>query len=342
MNKKRINYPKNRKSRLTFEYMSDFANKHEFELLNTYEKDNKKCVSVKCKNGHIHDLTWHCFHDKHGCKECNRKYTKEYITTYANKYGYTIDNFEGYTDLNFKLKFICLNGHILNTSFSNFVKGRRCYCEGGLNYYTQKDLEEIFKNEGCELLSQFKIQKDIVDFKCNCGNYSSIRVDHFLNGVRCDECATEKRRETLYKNGTAPCSAQQKYLYNLFGGELNYPVSRCSLDIAFPDDKIYIEYNGGGHNLQVQFGNMSESEFLEYENNRFLFLKSKGYKCIYILSNKDNLPSDNILLDILTYAKNELRNSDCNYIKFDVDNLKIITAQYIKDYNFGVLRKIIA
>lgn len=331
---------KERKSHLTFEYMSEFAKEHDFELLNTYEKDNKKYVSVKCKNGHIHDLTWVCFRNKHGCKECNRKYTKDYIINYANKFGYKVKSFDGYTDLNFQLTFICSNNHLLKTSFANFMNGRRCpICEGGKNFYTQEELEEIFKSEGCELLSTFKVQKDMVNFKCSCGNYASIRIDHFLNGVRCDECAKEKRRITMYQDGTAPCSIQQRYLHKLFGGELNYPISRCSLDIAFPEDKIYIEYNGGGHNLQVQFGNMSELDFLEYENKRFLFLKSQGYKCIYILTNKDKLPSDTVLLNMLEYAKSKLLD-DIFYIKFDIDNSKIIISQFEEIYDYGNLRKI--
>jgi len=340
VNEKIIRYPKTRKSHLTFEYMSEIAEKYEFKLLNIYVNIGNKnlYVSVKCKNGHIHDLTWVCFRNKHGCKECNRKYTKEYITEYAIKYNYKIDSFDKYSDLNSILIFRCSNGHPLRTSFSNFMKGRRCFCEGGKNYYTQEDLEYIFKSEGCELLSKFSVQKDTVDFRCNCGNYSSIRVDHFLIGVRCDECAQDKRRITLYENGTAPCSAQQRYLHNLYGGELNFPISRCSLDIAFPDDKIYIEYNGGGHNLQVQFGHMSNEEFIKYENNRFLFLKSQGYKCIYIQTNKDKLPSDNILSDMFVIAKDELIYN--YYIKFDIDNSKVITSQFEKEYDYGSLRKI--
>lgn len=329
-----------RNSRLTFEYISNFAQQYNFELLDFYEKDNKKYVSVKCKNGHIHDLTWICFRRKHGCKECNRKYTKEFIINYAKERKYKIQSFDNYSDLNSPLTFICQNGHLLKTTFANFMNGRRCpICEGGKNFYTQEELEEIFKNEGCELLSTFKVQKDMVNFKCNCGNYSSIRIDHFLNGIRCDECAKEKRRITMYENGTAPCSTQQKYLHNLLGGELNYPISNCSLDIAYPEEKIYIEYCGGGHDLQVKFGNMTDIEFIIYERNRFDFLKSRGYKCIYILSKKDKLPSDEKLIDMCEYAKQYL-NIGHTRITFDIDNSKIITSQFEKFYDYGVLRNI--
>ena len=58
-----------------------------------------------------------------------------------------------------------------------------------------------------------------------------------------------KIAETLSRNNTVNTSKQQIYLHNLLGGELNYANETPVLDIAYPDDKIYLEYNGGGHNL---------------------------------------------------------------------------------------------
>ena len=162
------------KNKLKIEYIQEFAKQYDFEVLNFYRINNKPYVTVKCKNGHIHDLTWHCFKAKHGCKECNRKHTKEDIITFANNYNYKIKSFENFSDLNSKIIFICSNGHELLTSFSNFKNGRRCPCEGGVNYYTQAELKNIFKENGCILLSEYTIQKNVVDFQCDCGNISKI------------------------------------------------------------------------------------------------------------------------------------------------------------------------
>ena len=51
-----------------------------------------------------------------------------------------------------------------------------------------------------------------------------------------------KRQITLYKNGNAPCSKQQRHIGNVLGGTINYPICNYALDIAFINDKIYIEY----------------------------------------------------------------------------------------------------
>jgi hypothetical protein len=256
------------------------------------------------------------------------------------KYGYKVESFNNFRDSNTDLNFICPNGHILVSSFADFMRNRRCPCDGGVDSYTQEKLEAIFEEQGCKLLSQYTKQKDKVDFQCDCGNFAQIRVDHFLRGIRCNECAKIKRRNTLYKNGTAPCSRQQKYLHKLYGGELNYPIDKCSLDIAFPSEMIYVEYNGSGHNLQVKFNSISETEFNQIENDRFLFLKIEGYKCIYVCSQKDFLPSDNVLINILNLGKNILSNNNLFYVIFDIDNSKIVTSQYERDYNYGKLRKI--
>lgn len=148
-----------------------------------------------------------------------------------------------------------------------------------------------------------------------------------------------KSRLTMFKNGTAPCSTQQRYLYNLLGGELNYPISKCSVDVAFPEDKIYLEYDGGGHDLQVQFGNMTLEDFNNKEMKRYYFLKNKGWKQIIICSDNDYIPKDNVLLDIISYAMDFLKEGH-SWIKFDINNAKIINSQGEIRVNFGKLRKI--
>lgn len=145
------------------------------------------------------------------------------------------------------------------------------------------------------------------------------------------------RFKNMYKNGTAPCSTQQKYLYELLGGELNYPVDNCLLDIAFIDEKIYVEYDGSGHDLRVKFGSETQESFNKKNKKRSYFLSNRGWKEIRIISNKDLLPSDEKILEIIQFAKDYL-NTDHHYIKFDIDNSKIKCSQFEKDYDFGELR----
>ena len=60
---------------------------------------------------------------------------------------------------------------------------------------------------------------------------------------------------------------------------------------------------------------------------------------IRIISTKDLIPSDQKLLEILSYARTYL-NQNHHYIKFDIDNSKIINSQGEFDYDFGELRRI--
>ncbi len=125
--------------------------------------------------------------------------------------------------------------------------------------------------------------------------------------------------KTIYKNETGPCSKQQKHIFDLIGGELNYPVSRCLLDIAFPKEMIYIEYNGGGHTLGVKTGKITQEEFDKKELNRYSFLKRQGWKLIKIICNFDKLPSDEQIIKQIEKSKEELKNKNWVELNWDTD-----------------------
>lgn len=156
-----------------------------------------------------------------------------------------------------------------------------------------------------------------------------------------NEQVKEKGRKTMYKNGSVRTSKQQLYIHTLIGGELNYPHHTSSLDIAFPEEKIYIEYNGGGHLLRVKFGHFTEQEFKKYEKNRWYALWRKGWKDIRINSLKDLLPSDERLEQMIVYGKQTLL-SGRSWIEFDIDISEVATSQYHKPYDFGELRKVVS
>lgn len=147
-----------------------------------------------------------------------------------------------------------------------------------------------------------------------------------------------KTLKSLYKNGTQKASSQQRYLCNLLNGDLNYPVDNCNLDILL-EDNIYIEYQGSGHELNVKFGTCTKKEFDEKEKQRTYFLYRRGYKQIEIISRKDYLPPDEIILEMIDFAKQYL-NSGHSWITFDIDNFIVKSSQFNKIYNFGTLRKI--
>ena len=148
----------------------------------------------------------------------------------------------------------------------------------------------------------------------------------------------QKITNSLYINGTGACSKQQKYIHNRIGGELNYPVGRCMLDIAFPDDKIYFEYDGGGHDLLVKRGSITKAEFKQKERKRNHFLVGQGWRKICLTSRKDFLPTDNILTSIIVKARTILQGR--SWVAFDLDKSEIQTSQYKTNFDFGELQKV--
>lgn len=86
----------------------------------------------------------------------------------------------------------------------------------------------------------------------------------------------EKIARTKYENGTQNSSKQQNYFHDILGGKLNYPFKHYYIDIAFPNDKIAVEYNGGGHDLSVKLGNITESKFKQLETFRKKQLYADG------------------------------------------------------------------
>jgi len=214
----------------------------------------------------------------------------------------------------------------------------------------QKAIDTFIKNYGCENPMQ---NQDIID-KSN-----ATKIKHFgttsialIPSIRAKTIQTnlrkygvewqmqskeimEKSKITMYKNGSVPCSNQQRYLHKLLGGELNYPVSRLSLDIAFPEDKIYIEYGGNGHELSVRMGTISKKDFDIKEIRRYQYLKSNGWKIIKITSYYDYLPSDEVIIEEYNKAIEWFESDDYGHWHYNVNigNKKI-------DDTYGQLRRI--
>lgn len=154
----------------------------------------------------------------------------------------------------------------------------------------------------------------------------------------------QKMRETMFKNGTAPTSIQQLYLYNLFGGQLNYPFGFYSLDIFINDDMIDIEYDGGGHDLNVKLGIITNEEFHKKEIIRTNYIKKNNLKLIKIICPNDLLPSDEKLFEIYRFAKNYFNSSNHSQIEFYPEENKYRNAEHKEMegsfYDYGELRRI--
>jgi hypothetical protein len=213
----------------------------------------------------------------------------------------------------------------------------------GTEYYTQT--EEYKENQKNYCLEEYGVenifQLEECKEKIKKTNLERYGVEYVMQNKK----IKDKAFEAMYQNGTQKTSKQQKYIYDLIinninnNYELNYFISRMFLDIANIKDKIYIEYDGGFHKGNVIMGNMTEEEFNLKEMRRSCQLSDWGWKEVRIISESDLLPKDEVIIKLINYAIQYV-NLGHHWIKFDIDNSKIINSLGESFYDYGTLRKI--
>ena len=179
------------------------------------------------------------------------------------------------------------------------------------------------------------MQNEEIKNKVKQTNLERYGVENVMKLDKIKEKVIIKTRQTMYENGTAPCTKPQKHIYELLNNiqecKLNYPVDTLSLDIAYPEEMIYIEYDGGGHDKQVKCGWKTEKEFKKYERRRQYYLKSKGWKLIRIMCDNDKIPSDEKIIKLIQECKNYLLNNNNTWIKIDLNQNIIISKNLISN-----------
>lgn len=212
----------------------------------------------------------------------------------------------------------------LKTNLIRYGKSRYIHTDKGRKHIEENNMKKY------GFTYYFKTDEFKIKFKNTC--QERFGCDNPLQ----NEEIKQKSLNTMYKNQSGICSTQQKYIFNLLGGKLNYPVNYCMLDIAFPDELIYLEYDGSGHNLSVQLNTITQNQFNIKEIKRRYFLKSKKWKEIRIISRKDKLPSDEVIFLMTEFAK-EYLNKGNSWIRFDIDNKIIYCSQFKIKCDFGKL-----
>jgi hypothetical protein len=149
-----------------------------------------------------------------------------------------------YKDARTKMKYICECGNPSNISLDNFKKGKRCQiCANRKSREKLKHSYEYiynyFKENGCKLLSkEYRNNKQKLEYRCVCGNISTIAFADFQSGKRCWECKTKRKAdmdrlsydfvENEFKNGGCILlseiyiNAHQKLKYKCECGEITF------------------------------------------------------------------------------------------------------------------------
>jgi len=361
--------------RLTIEKIKHFVEVESHsncKIFSTEYIDAHLLLDLECGCGKPFNKSWNKFYsaNQRTCNECSNKLLGEkQRTSYEEiKYYIEVQSQSGCellttedkyinTHLNIYIKCKCGNPFITTLQQFKSEQSKKQHCdECGEKIRRVKlsksymEVKNVIEDSGCRMITTIQDYKNThsnLKIKCRCGNPFETQFKTFTRNInpknKCDDCAKEigntKRANTFYQNGTTPCSSQQKHVFNIIGGYLNYPVKTSSLDIAFPEEKVYLECDFSGHWMPITLNNMSQDQFDKREVRRWYALKNSGWKEIRIISRRDLVPSDSKLLEIISYAKTYL-NQNHHYIKFDIDNAKIINSQGEFYYDFGELRKI--
>ena len=144
----------------------------------------------------------------------------------------------------------------------------------------------------------------------------------------------------MFQNSSIRASRQQVYINSLYGGILNCPVDHIAVDILL--DGLCIEYDGGGHDIQVRLNEISEDVYSGKEKEREEYLLSHGYKIMRIISHDDKIPSDEVLLTMLNDAKEYLSQESTTRICFNINDGTLFTEYNVdaSPYDYGKLRRI--
>ena len=89
----------------------------------------------------------------------------------------------------------------------------------------------------------------------------------------------------------------------------------------------------------VKMHTMTQEEFYKRQMRRNYYLSRKGWKQIRIISLKDFLPQDEVVIEMINSAMKYL-NSGRHWIEYYIDEGQLICSQYKTNYNYGQLRKI--
>lgn len=235
--------------------------------------------------------------NKHACKHCQRKKMEDVM---IKKYG--TDNPSHVQSINDKRKQTCIEKYGTEYQISSTYTRQKIinvmnnkYGVDNPLYNTdieQKSRQTCFERYG--VLYPFQ-NKDIL---------KQTRMTQILKYGTC-----------LFSNKT---SQQQRHICKLYKAVLNYPIGKYYVDMFLEEYNIFVEYDGGGHNLSVKLNNISQEDFDQRETYRSEYIRNCGYKEFRIISQTDKLPSDDILIQIKNKGIKILQTYQI--YKYNIDN----------------------
>ena len=282
------------------------------------------------KNNYGEDIT--CPFQVESVKEKSKQ-------TMLNNYGveYAMQNKE----IQNKSKITCLLHWGVNNPFQSEevkekIKNTNLERHGVEHAMQCKEIQDKAKATNLERYGcEHPMQNEEIQNKVKATNLERHGVEHAMQ----NEEIKNKAFDSFQFHGTGPCSRAQKYIQILTNGTLNKHICGSLVDVYIEKENIVIEHDGAGHFLTDIFnGNKTPTkESLSYEKEREDKIINNGYRMIRFIANKDRIPSNEVILNLVEGFK----NSDFKVIRINFEEGTIDRDYEEKWYcNFGKLRKI--
>lgn len=231
-----------------------------------------------------------------------RKHSYEYIYNYfLNNDCLLLEN--EYIDCHKNMKFICSCGRESYRSFNVFQKTPWCtlcgYEKGIKNrFLTIDEIKNELLKENCILLStEYHSNKQILDFKCNCGQIGHKTWNDLQYAMYCSECGVKSRSGKNHyrydftkteeeRHDKRRSSEYKKWVKNIYKRD-NYMCQICESNIKLQAHHLYsyikyknmrFDFNNGitlckkchdeFHKFYKSDGNNTKEQFDEYINNK--------------------------------------------------------------------------
>ena len=281
------------------------------------------------------------------CKKCRLQYTSQYrYNTNSPNQATAIINKKCkiYNNKTLEEKRIIINKQIITKQNKSLMEKQQIRIKtmqtnleryGAIAPAQNNDIKEKIKKTNLQKYGvEYVTQSKLIQEKMKQTNLKRYGVKNAMQTIKIQA----KARQTMYKNNNVPTSIQQQYFYNILKEYevnkkniiLNYPFNHLSLDIALINEKIDIEYNGGGHNLDVKLQGYSQEEFEQREIKRNKFIKSQGWKQIFIIALHDKIKNyiAKDYIKIIYIAKQYLINTNHHWVKIYIEENKFETSIY--------------
>lgn len=167
-----------RNKRFIYNEVKEYIELFGYTLLSEKYVNARTKIKIKCKHGHIQEVTLNSFKTNNGgCRKCadlkeikRKRYTIKEIDKYLNDANYTLLS-KDYTCNKDKLLIKCDKGHIFEMSFSKFKNANHRCPECNVSKGENK-IDIILHKNNIKHIHQYKID--------DCKNIYSLPFDFYL------------------------------------------------------------------------------------------------------------------------------------------------------------------